>query len=365
MTNKKQVIVHSKKKKNAKKHRKLSKFGVTIIITCIMLGGVSVSFGVYKLMDISQQKALIPALTPGKNGVSTPDAADDAAGATVKKESTLTSEEIQKLHELGYTDDTISLQPTVSWYQILYGSQRYIQEAYMSRYKSPYTKAQEPNDEQRSNLLAQMTTLYTEGDYEGVVKNFQSALRTQTFEIYKDEPITSLYHDALSKIQSLNENSTATYEEDDDEKDINKAVLDLPDSLSNNRNLINTSLDTHYSAIALLYDAFNFNTSLIASHISDNNSCVPINPLEFVSNPDVYDMHKLDTQQNSDLKPVSAVPHKESISPQADLVYVYTCTDNDNNKLTVVIQSIEIRKEIVGIYYENPDVCLYKHSISN
>lgn len=348
---------HIKTKKKKLTFRAKSLLTASIILIC--------AFGVVSVVNIfnNQQTSseLIPRRTPGKNGVATPDGDVKKYGAPLKH-LTFTTDERDKLKQIGYTDDEISRMTTAELHQDLYGSERYMQECYMETLVSPYGGAKEPSDSKRAQILTEMTDLYKKQDYSGIVHNTQSYLSQYTFENYKDEPITSLYHDALSKLPSMNAQERG--QEDDTEK--NDSVEYEDDTLANNRQAVEESLGNHYSAIAALYDTFNIDATMVVKSISDTASCTPVAPLQSVSDPIIYDMHKFDNSNPyNTLRSASEVPHKDALDPGALLVYEYKCTDTNGQKLTVIIDSVEITKHVVGVYYDNSQGCLAKTALDN
>ena len=242
--------------------------------------------------------------------------------------------EKQELIDKGYSEEDIKNGNVDDFIKELYGIEAYVQNLYMIRYTSPYENATEPSDSQRSQLLASMMNSYQSRNYSNVVYQFKQALKKYNFTHFLDEPITSLYHDASARID--------------------QGLLDGTEENGDDLNqLLSDSLSDMTSAEALLYDVFSLGYSKTSQIILDGSSCVPLGEVLSILEQDVYDPQTQDFD------------HKDKMSSTANVVYYYKVELDDGAVANVYIDSVELQKHVIGIYYDDADCCVVKSSLQN
>lgn len=246
----------------------------------------------------------------------------------------LNDDEKQELLNKGYSEEEIKNGNVDDFIKELYGIEAYVQNLYMIRYTSPYENAKEPSESERAQLLASMMDSYISKNYSNVVYQFKQALKKYNFTHFLDEPITSLYHDASARIDQGLLNGT---EENGD--DLNQ--------------LLNDSLSDMTSSEALLYDVFSLGYSMTSQIILDDSSCVPLGEVATILEQETYDPQTQDFD------------HKDKISSTANIVYRYKIELDNGTIANVYIDSTELHKHVIGIYYEDTDYCVVKSSLQN
>lgn len=246
----------------------------------------------------------------------------------------LNDDEKQELLDKGYSEEDIQNGNVDDFVKELYGIEAYVQNLYMIRYTSPYENAKEPSESERAQLLASMMDSYIFKNYSNVVYQFKQALKKYNFTHFLDEPITSLYHDASARIDQGLLNGT---EENGD--DLNQLLYD--------------SLSNMTSSEALLYDIFSLGYSMTSQIILNDSSCVPLGEVSTILEQEVYDPQTQDFD------------HKDKMSSTANIVYRYKVELDNGATANVYIDSTELQKHVIGIYYEDGNYCVVKSSLRN
>ena len=323
MEKKRKINKKSSKQKNAPLVRKILPI-FALMIGMTTLGSMTMAAIIAKHDEV-QGFTGVQHLNPEKNDAVEIKDEDKIKYGTDIYAYHLSKDEEEILHERGYTLKDLEDMNPDDYVLLLYGAEADIQNRNMYRYRSPYKRAKEPSQNERTRLYESMVDSFRQKNYSNVVYQFQKAMKKYTFEMYKDEPITSLYHDAAERI-----NTDMTAEEIQE------------NGGSAEKNWGTEELKGRKSAIAVLYDTFTLQVDIFKNLVVDRNSCLPIGTLSSVDEERCIDVRREPDYQYSDM-----------LAPGADLVYEYDVTDSAGRKALVLIQSTQLDKELVGVYYED------------
>ena len=331
-----------------KKTIRITIIAILCIIPFVVFAAVRLS------KTASKNEAGILQVIPGKNGAKQ-ESKDEASYGADLYDNSISEKDKEKLEADGTDLSDDARQPINTFEQTkkLYGAEYAVQSQFMYRCKSPYKSAKEPSKSQRQRILDNLLNSFKKQDYEDVVSTMQNYLAQYTFEEPEDEPVTSLYHDALARVPASLKDSEAA-EQDSDLPGL------LPDTtLAARKSLIENSIGNRFSAIGTLYDTFTLSQDLVLPNIISNESCMSIYSIASIEESNVYDPQDDSVTSGENYQ---AIPFRDAIDADADVVYVYKIKDSNDNNVTVVIESQGILKSVVGVYYEDQQYCILKTS---
>ena len=285
----------------------ISAVGLCITLSSILLGG-GISFSFHKPAKSAEPVESVSPVSSDPE-LRAPTENEMKYGVEIYTYE-FTQDDRVRMAELGITEEDADRMDRDELLRRIKGYEWVIKNNGMRRISSMYKGAVEPSPVEREDIVEKLKGMYLSKDYTGILNYKDELLKKYTFVAIEDEEITSLIHDA---------EEMSTFEESDE--------------LLKQKIMAN-----HYSIYTPLYDFWNFGYSSKYIDVVDSGSCIMLLKPAKIKLLEVYNKY-------------DSTPPSIKFHASADLIYELEVTDSDGTTGIAYVESKEMQKQLIGIYY--------------